>query len=70
MNPFEKVEEKPAPGVIVGPDGSEWMVWRKGDGTTTGYVEVMPHPSGRYVTVPGSTRTIQGPKFDLTKATR
>lgn len=72
MNPLDERAETLAPGVCVASDGSEWCAWRRGDGRITGFVEVRRHYArGRLclVTIPGATRSIEGPVLDLALAT-
>ena len=34
----------------------------------TGYIEMFKHSSGELMTIPGSSRWIEGPELDLSKA--
>jgi len=72
MNALDRLAERCAPGFRVATDGSEWVVWRRGDGIVTGFSEVRRHYlRGRLclVTIPDVTRSVDGPDLDLRRAT-
>lgn len=72
MDRLDALAERCAPGFRVAADGSEWVLWRRGDGRVTGFSEVRRHYArGRLhlVTIPGATRSIEGPELDLRLAT-
>jgi hypothetical protein len=68
--PIDRIAESTARGIIAAPDGSEWQAIRRGDGIITGYIEVFRDGAGRFATVPGASRFINGAAFDLALATR
>ena len=47
---------------------SVWVPVKNGKGEITGYLEMFQTPRGQKVTLPGRSRWIDGPEFDVSKA--
>ena len=57
-----------ATGVTTEQNKSVWEKIKSGDGSTAGYLEKFVNSSGVAMSVPGSSRWIDGETFDLSKA--